>query len=161
MKRLVILSAAIMSMVACTSTPDKTMSEQTETEVRTDTAGETVGEASGQTLCFQKLEGTENQDTTSLRLVIDGDKVSGDFGHYPKEKDRRVGVISAVKNGELIKGQWVYMQEGVNDTLPVEFKLNGDRLVQKNYTIDPKTGREIFSEASVFNVNFQRIDCRD
>lgn len=161
MKRFIILFAASLSIAACTSTPDKTSSEVSDTTVAANTAVEPADLPVNQTMCFQKLAGTANQDTTSLKLIIDGDKVTGDFGHYPKEKDRRVGTISAIKDGELIKGQWIYMQEGMNDTLQVEFKLNGDKLVQKNYTVDPKTGREVFSEASVFNIEFDKIDCRN
>jgi hypothetical protein len=112
-------------------------------------------------MCFQKLAGTSNQDTTSLKLIIEGDNVNGNFAHYPKEKDRRVGTIKATKSGDLIKGTWIFMQEGVNDTLQVEFKLDGERLTQKNYTVDPKTGREVFSEGSVFNIEFDNIPCKD
>ena len=70
-----------------------------------------------------------------------------------------MGTIQATKNGELIKGVWIYMQEGINDTLEVEFKLSGDKLVQKNYSIDSKTGREVFSEGSVFNIEFNKVNC--
>lgn len=82
-------------------------------------------------ICFQKLEGTEGQDTTFLKLIIEEEQVSGEYTHYPHEKDRRVGTITATKKDELIKGLWIYMQEGINDTLQVEFKLSGDKLVQK------------------------------
>ena len=160
MKRLMILFAAVLSIAACTSQPDKT-SGIADTTVSVSTAVEENGEQVAQTMCFQKLAGTSNQDTTSLKLIVDGDKVTGDFGHYPKEKDRRVGKINATKEGELIKGTWVYMQEGMNDTLQVEFKLNGNKLIQKNYTVDPKTGREVFSEASVFNIEFDKVDCKN
>lgn len=53
------------------------------------------------------------------------------------------------------------MQEGLSDTLQVEFKLFEDKLVQKNYTIDAKTGEEVFSEASVFNIEFDKIECKN
>lgn len=160
MKRLMILFAATISFAACTSQPDKS-TDVADTTVAASTSVHDNETAVSQTLCFQKLAGTSNQDTTSLKLFMDGNKVTGNFGHYPKEKDRRVGKINATREGELIKGTWIYMQEGMNDTLQVEFKLNGDKLIQKNYTIDPKTGREIFSEASVFNIEFDKVDCKN
>ncbi|MES3017559.1 MAG: hypothetical protein V4721_07270 [Bacteroidota bacterium] len=163
MKRLIILFAATLSFAACSSQPEKA-TDISDTTVTTSTSGnsdETDNATVAQTMCFQKLAGTSNQDTTSLKLVMDGNIVTGDFGHYPKEKDRRVGKINATREGELIKGTWIYMQEGMNDTLQVEFKLNGDKLVQKNYTVDPKTGREVFSDASVFNIEFDKIDCKN
>lgn len=151
--------AATLSIAACTSTPDKT------TDIADTTAADSISvdneNAAAQTLCFQKLDGTSDQDTTLIKLVLDGDKVTGDLEHYPNEKDRRAGKINATRDGGLIKGTWIYMQEGVNDTLQVEFKLSGDKLVQKNYTVDPKTGREVFSEGSVFNLEFDKINCKN
>ncbi len=158
MKRLLILFAASVCLASCTATPGN------QTEESSDSLTENSGNAgstepSMQTLCFQKLGGKSNQDTTSLSLIINGEEVSGDFAHYPYQKDRRVGTISATKKNDLIKGVWIYMQEGMNDTLAVEFKLNGDKLVQKNYTVDPKTGREVFSDGSVFNMEFSKVNC--
>lgn len=160
MKRLFILFAVALSATACTSKPDKTGSETTDSLVE-QTPATTPVESSTQTMCFLKTTGTANQDSTKLKLVINGDLVTGDFAHYPYEKDRRVGTLAATRSGNLISGQWFFMQEGMNDTLQVEFKLDGDKLVQKNYTVDPKTGREVFSEASVFNIEFNKVDCRD
>jgi hypothetical protein len=158
MKRLMILFAATLSMAACTSKPDKSGAETSDTTVAATTDVATT-EPVSQTVCFQKLDGTANQDTTRLKLNIDGSNVSGEFGSYPKEKDRRVGKITATKDGELIKGVWVYMQEGMNDTLQVEFKLDGDKLVQKSYSVDSKTGREVITSASVFDREFMKVDC--
>lgn len=158
MKRLMILLAATLSIASCTSKPNKS-EDLTDSKTAVSMSGESSTESESQTLCFQKLAGTANQDTTSLKLVFNGDQVSGDFANYPKEKDKRVGKITATKKDDLIKGVWIYMQEGMNDTLQVEFKLSGDKLVQKNYTIDPKTGRDVFSEASVFNIEFNKVEC--
>ena len=157
MKRLIILFLAASSFAACTTQPDK-IADSSDTASRPD---EKVNDQIVKTMCFQKLAGTANQDTTSIKLIVKGDQVSGDFGHYPKEKDRRVGKITAINDGGLIKGVWIYMQEGVSDTLQIEFKLAGEKLVQKNYTVDSKTGREVFSEASVFNIAFDKVPCKD
>ena len=158
MKRSVILLAATLSIAACTSKPDK-FKDLTDSKTAVPIPVESSTGPVSQRLCFQKLAGKANQDTTNLSLLINGDLVSGDFANYPKEKDKRVGKITASKKDDLIKGVWIYMQEGMNDTLQVEFKLSGDKLVQKNYSIDPKTGREVFSEASVFNIEFSKVDC--
>lgn len=160
MKRIILLFAASLSIEACTSTPDKTTSEVDSTVVLNDGVA-TMEEPVSQTVCFQKLDGTANQDTASIKLVIEGNNVTGDYGNYPKEKDRRVGKITATKDGDLIKGIWVYMQEGMNDTLQVEFKLSGDKLMQKNYTVDQQTGREVISDASEFNMEFNKIECKN
>ncbi|MEJ7780084.1 MAG: hypothetical protein WKF68_10885 [Daejeonella sp.] len=158
MKRLLILFAISVGLGACTTTPENNTGGSSDS-LTENAADDDPSEPSMQTLCFQKLGGTSNQDTTSLSLTINGEEVSGDFAHYPYQKDSRVGTISAVKKNDLIKGIWIYMQEGMNDTLAVEFRLSGDKLVQKNYTVDPKTGREVFSDGSVFNIEFRKVNC--
>ncbi len=160
MKRFLILFTISVGLAACTTAPENTPGDSKDSMME-DASGNVSSETTMQTICFQKLAGTSNQDTTSLKLIIDGEEVSGDFAHYPYRKDRRVGTISATKKNDLIKGVWIYMQEGMNDTLAVEFKLNGDKLVQKNYTVDPKTGREVFSDGSVFNIEFDRVNCSE
>ena len=160
MKRILILFTASICLAACTTTPESNADNSQDSAIETVTGNDSPRQ-SMQALCFQKLTGTSNQDTTSLKLMIDGEEVSGDFSYFPKEKDRRVGTISATKKNDLIKGVWIYMQEGMNDTLAVEFKLTGDKLVQKNYTVDAKTGREVFSEGSVFNIEFTKVNCPD
>ena len=155
MKRLLILLTVFVGLAACTTAPEDTAGNS----MLENASGDVSLETAIKTVCFQKLSGTSNQDTTSLKLIIDGEEISGDFAHYPYEKDNRVGTISATKKNDLIKGVWIYMQEGMNDTLAVEFKLTGDKLVQKNYTVDAKTGREVFSDGSVFNIEFTKVNC--
>lgn len=113
-----------------------------------------------ESICFQKLSGTNNQDTAFIRLIVEGDKVSGDFSNIPYEKDSRIGTIEARKEGELIMGHWTYMQEGMNDTLEVQFRLTENKLIQKKYTVDPRSGREVLSDQSEFNIEFTQVDCR-
>ncbi len=151
MKSICILLAVLMTLAACTG---KNKGGKQTPELND--SGKAV-----RILCFEKLGGTANQDTSSVRLHLAGDKVSGEFSIKLFEKDSRVGTVQAVRENDLIKGLWFYMQEGIKDTLDIEFKLSDDKLVQKNYTVDPKTGREVFSEGSVFNIVFQKVDCRE
>ena len=153
MKKLFILFLVSLGIAACTTKP------KTGNTGQTYSTGSDSVESISQNVCFQKLSGTTNQDTAFIQFIIEGEHVSGNFSNLPYEKDSRVGTIQATKNGELIKGVWIYMQEGINDTLAVEFKLSGDKLVQKNYSIDSKTGREVFSEGSVFNIEFNKVNC--
>ena len=102
------------------------------------------------TLYFQRLEGSANQDTSNIRLTFNGNTVIGHFNHTPYEKDSRRGTITATRNGNTITGIWAFMQEGLNDTLPVEFKLEANQLLQKAYSVDQSTGRQILTDTSNF-----------
>lgn len=112
------------------------------------------------TLCFSRYSGSKNQDTAVVRLIIDGDKVAGDFSNIPYEKDARIGTITGVRLNGVIKGIWKYQQEGINDSIPYEFKLQGDRLLQKETRYDTKTGREFLPDTADFNVEFSMTDCQ-
>jgi hypothetical protein len=111
------------------------------------------------TMCFQRVEGKSNQDTSTINLLIDGNAVLGNFNWIPFEKDSRKGTIKGTKDGDIIKGVWTFMQEGTNDSLAVEFKLSGDELFQKTFGTDAKTGRQQLTDTSTFSVKYQKINC--
>ncbi|HCN83067.1 MAG TPA: hypothetical protein DIT07_05515 [Sphingobacteriaceae bacterium] len=142
----------IFCITACTN------SNNNSTETHSDTT-KTNKEPLIETLCFLRTEGLKQQDTAYVQLVINGDKITGVFANIPYEKDSRIGTILGTKQDHLIKGIWVYMQEGMQDTLDVEFKLDKDILMQKNYSMDMKTGRQFLSDTSEFTMKYKNIDC--
>lgn len=75
MKRLITLFLLAFSFAACTTQPDKIANSSNTTNTK---EGE-VNDQMVQKMCFQKLAGTTDQDTTSLRLIVEGEQVSGDF----------------------------------------------------------------------------------
>lgn len=147
---LAIVSIALM-LYACGNNQKANTLEDTLAEANK------AGERS--TICFRRLQGQANQDTTMLKLEINGEQVSGTFQHIPFEKDSRKGTIEGTRKGDIIKANWVYMQEGMNDTLAVEFKLSGDELLQKTYGYEKETGREILTDTSSFSIKFTKINC--
>ncbi len=111
-------------------------------------------------LCFQRLEGTANQDTTTINLKIAADEVDGVMNSVPKEKDSRKGTLKGQKHGDVIKALWSFKQEGKDDTLSVEFKLTENGLLQKTFEIDKITQKQFLSAKSRFSVPFKKIACK-
>ncbi|HEX8377185.1 MAG TPA: hypothetical protein VF602_05160 [Pedobacter sp.] len=111
-------------------------------------------------LCFQRLEGTKNQDTTTINLKIAADEVNGVMNSVPKEKDSRKGTLKGQKHGDVIKALWSYKQEGKDDTLSVEFKLTENGLLQKTFEIDKITQKQYLSAKSKFSIPFMKIACK-
>lgn len=110
-------------------------------------------------VCFRRLQGQKNQDTTLLKLEFEGQLVSGTFNHIPFEKDSRKGILMGSREGDVIKANWYYMQEGMEDTLEVEFKLLGAELLQKTYAYDQNTGSEVLTDTSSFAIRFEKVNC--
>ena len=148
MKRLIIPLIAFLVISACNQENKGTANLRNEQPEMIDT------------LCFVRLDGLQNQDTTSLRLVINGENVTGQFASFPDQKDARIGTINGTKTGNLIKGMWRYQQEGIVDSIGFEFKLQGDKLLQKQSNFDTNTGRESLSDTSAFSIEFLKQDCR-
>ena len=139
----------IFLLASCKSSPDK------QEHALADST------ASVQKLCFLSVSGSTMQDTAILRLRIEGEQVEGEFENRIYEKDARKGTISGELRNKVIKGTWHYMQEGKQDSLPVAFLLSDGKLMQKNYTIDPETGTELFLEGEPFSIQFEKTNCPD
>lgn len=125
------------------------------------TRDNTTAESSPSQACYQRLEGTANQDTTDLKLTIEGTSVTGDMKHVPFEKDSRTGKIQGTIKGNIISGVWHFIQEGIKDSMNVEFKINDGDLLQKNYSVDPQTGRQILTDSSHYVLEYTKIDCKN
>lgn len=109
-------------------------------------------------LCFLLTEGKSNQDTTSIELVIKGNKVSGQMNWLPYQKDSRKGKLAGVIAGDTIKATWTFMQEGMPDTLGLKFKLNNNQLMQKPLKLNTKTGRDQTDVSAGYSVVYQSSD---
>lgn len=113
------------------------------------------------TICFERYSGLKKQDTASVRIIFSGSEVHGDYSNFPYQKDARIGKISGRRSGTLIKGIWQYHQEGMNDSIPFAFRLEGDKMWQKETSFDTVSGRETLADSSSFNILFEKVDCRN
>ncbi|MDN3547096.1 hypothetical protein [Mucilaginibacter aquaedulcis] len=109
--------------------------------------------------CFYHTDGTQAQDTTSVSMLINGNKVTGKMSWIPKEKDARKGTIEGTLKENAIKAVWTYGQEGSKDTMTVDFQLRGNALAQKPYKYDAKTGRQLTNEKADYTVIYSMKNC--
>ena len=113
------------------------------------------------TICFERYSSLKKQDTASIMLVIQGSLVSGRFSNFPYQKDARIGTITGTQTGDIIKGIWRYRQEGMQDSIRFEFKIQNDKLLQKATTFDQITGREVLSDTAAFRLVFEKVNCQN
>jgi len=110
--------------------------------------------------CFLLTEGTGGQDTTTVHLMIDADKVSGEMDWLPKEKDRRKGTLAGTIAGNEIAAVWTFMQEGVMDSIHIAFKLLSEQLTQKPLKINTANGRQETDETAGYTISYKPVDCK-
>ncbi len=106
-------------------------------------------------MCFLRTEGKSNKDTTSIELVIKDDKVSGQMYWHPFEKDNRKGTLSGTLKADTVNAVWSFMQEGMQDTIGLQFLIKGDNLMQKPLKLNTQTGREQTDQSAGFTLKYQ------
>lgn len=159
MKALILCCAASLAIVSCSSNQDKQSKTDSvvvsDTVVKTQSTVQTNNAPAASSLCFLRTDGKTKQDSTSVELVIKGNKVSGQMNWIPYQKDSRKGKLDGVIAGDTIKATWTFMQEGMTDTLGLKFKLDKDQLTQKPLKLNTKTGREQTDESAGYNLTYQ------
>lgn len=160
MKRYVIISALALASCAGNGTKNGNDSLAADSSKK-DTVAATKLNTPAQNMeyCFIHTDGNNAEDTTAVHLVINANKVSGDMNWLPKEKDRRKGTLLGTLNGDNIKAVWSFMQEGMKDTLAVEFKLSAQQLAQKPMVLNTKTGREQLNTNADYSVIYKLDNC--
>jgi len=109
-------------------------------------------------MCFLRLDGTKDQDSTYVYIRLKGDSVSGIHHWVPDLKDARRGVITGTKRGDTIDVVWNFMQEGVSDTLHTVFLLEDGYLKQQPYAVT-KEGRQVMDRNASFDITYKPTNC--
>jgi len=100
-------------------------------------------------LCFLNTQG---KDSTSIEMVVHGNKVTGQMNWFPYQKDSRKGTLDGAIKNDTIHAVWSFMQEGMMDTLKLGFQLKNGQLSQKPLKINTKTGREQTDESAGYSI---------
>lgn len=109
-------------------------------------------------MCFLRLDGTDNQDSTYVYIRLNGDSVSGVHHWVPDMKDARRGVITGIKTGDTIDVIWNYTQEGISDTMRTVFLLEEGQLKQQPYAVTTD-GRQVIDKNAAFEITYKPTAC--
>jgi hypothetical protein len=158
MKLYTILSICALGLASCTGSGKKT-TDTTKVATEDTSKGATLNApAQNMEYCFLRTEGTSNQDTTAVHLIINAGKVGGEMQWLPKEKDARKGTLTGTINGNDIKAVWTFMQEGAKDTMAVAFQLSPQQLSQKPFKVT-KDGRQETDAAAGYTIIYKLDNC--
>jgi len=156
MKKYVVICA--MALASCAGNNQKADSVKTDSTTM-DTSTKPNIPAQDMEYCFIRTDGTAAQDTTAVHLNIKQGKVTGEMKWIPKEKDSRKGTLEGTISGDTIKAVWSFMQEGMKDTLGVEFKLSAQQLAQKPSLFNKDTGREQLINNAGYTIIYKLDNC--
>ncbi len=157
MKTATVISIICMgSLVACQNTRQGEHKQANDTLIQSDNI---LSSDQEQKYCFLRTEGTHQQDSSYLQLVIRNETVNGTYNVIPHEKDARRGTILGEADDGILDLVWTFTQEGIQDTLRVVFMLQDGKILQKPLTLDTLTGRQMTSDDSDFSEVYEQVDC--
>lgn len=145
-------------VVACNSNEETQTTETIQDGTATKTETPAISN-SLDSMCFVRTEGKGNVDTFAVKLYTEGDKVWGKLMYLYYEKDWRMGRFKGTRNGDVVNAKWVFLQEGMQDSADIAFKIQDNNILQKEVSYDAKTGREVLNEAAPYNREYRRVDC--
>ncbi len=153
MKNICLILALAFIVASCNNTGNK--SEDTLADTLTDTSNRTPN---AHALCFLRTEGNNNQDTTSIELVIKDNKVTGLMNWMPFEKDSRKGKLNGTIKNDTIDAVWSFMQEGMTDTINLKFTIINNQLMQKPLILNATTGRQQTDDTAGYTLAYRTSD---
>ena len=160
MKYLNLLCVAALLIASCSLNNSKPVTKDSVGVSSTDIGktDKTANKPAAGPLYFLRTEGKTNQDSTSIELTINDNKVTGQMNWMPDQKDSRKGTLEGTVKGDSINAVWSFMQEGMKDTLNLKFKLGNNELSQKPLKLNVTTGRDQTDESAGYSLNYRVSD---
>jgi hypothetical protein len=155
MKPIIFILAITVIIASCNSVGDKSEAAAIDSLADGSTPRRTPN---AHALCFLRTEGNNNQDTTSIELVIKNNKVTGLMNWMPYQKDSRKGKLQGTIKNDSIQVAWSFVQEGITDTIMLQFKLDNNQLRQKPLKFNTTTGREQTDETADYTLAYRTSD---
>lgn len=156
MKTTILILAAAVIIISCNSTGDK--SDAASIDTLSNIGTPTNRTPNAHAICFLRTEGKNNQDTTSIELVIKDNQVTGLMNWMPYQKDSRKGKLQGTIKNDTIQAVWSFMQEGITDTLKLQFRLSNNQLMQKPLKVNITTGQQQTDNAADYTLTYRTSD---
>lgn len=149
----------VLTMISCQQNGNKSHTGDIINE--TDSSSTSTHTLDDGHYCYILTEGNNNQDTTKVHFIINTNEVTGEMDWLPYEKDSRKGTLQGSINGENVDVKWTHMQEGMSDTLQLQFRLtSGMELYQKPLKVNTDNQREETDESADYSIKYAAVDCK-
>jgi hypothetical protein len=143
----------LLLISACRLQPDKIPA------LYSDSAQSSLIVTESKEFCFRKISGIQNRDTLEMSFRITGKSIQGELRQAIFEKDQRIGPISGEWNGRLFRVAWFYQQEGIRDTLPVQFLITPAGVLMAPLGEGEKTGGQAANIDTGNWITIQQVSC--
>jgi hypothetical protein len=105
--------------------------------------------------------GTLQRDTTTLKITVSGNKVTGEYHWNPYEKDGALGNFEGTIKGNEIVALWKYTIEGSDQQRELTIVVEDGKAGIKEGEIELKGEVEVLKDPANAKVNeyMKKVDC--
>lgn len=171
MKRYFVI-AAVFAFVACNAhtTEDNSINNETpsadviENTVTEEILPEAKGdkdrkkEAKADTFCYVISDGENNENINAVKLVIKGDKVTGELKYITANEPPAAGQLNGTIKDGIITADWTFVKQSNYYKIPVAFKMTKNAVFQKPSAVN-QDGQAYIPEDGEYSYEFPRVDC--
>ena len=160
MKRFILLFLIYLLIVSCKSKIERTGTSNdsipAESQISDTVASDTKPQNAP--MCFLS---SVSKDSTSVRLQIDGDKVTGELYWLPYQKDSAYGKFKGKITGDTISVEYNYMIEGNQQSEDKIFVMQGDNLLEMGGELILMGDKMVIKQPAKVKVRnrLTKIDC--
>jgi hypothetical protein len=153
MAKCISLILVLMILISCGQ------NEKSVNEADAGTVSDSLDQVKYDTLCFIKTGGKSNRDTATVKLIIGGQMAEGEMSDRIWEKDARKGKLQGAVNDNILHMVYVFMQEGVEDSMKLDFKLSDSALFQKPIIYNKTDGKPMQDTSADYTVKYFKTEC--
>lgn len=171
MKRYLVI-AAIFAFVACNANTaeknggyNETLSADAIGNYATeDVLSETKGdkddkkEAKADTFCYVMSDGENNENINAVKLIIKGDKVTGELKYITANEPPAVGQLNGTIKDGIITADWTFVKQSNYYKVPVAFKMTNKAIFQKPSAVN-QDGQAYIPEEGEYSYEFPLVNC--
>lgn len=160
------ITAAFFTFVACNANTHGEAGKS-ELEVRTNEAAISKPDMSAKgdkkktkadTFCYVIADGENNENINAVKLIINGDKVTGELKYITAGQPPAAGQLNGnIKDG-IITADWTFVKQSNYYKIPVTFKMTGNAVFQKPSAVNAE-GQAYIPEDGEYSYEFPLVNC--
>lgn len=163
------ITAALFAFVACNAhTPAETNKGGLNAPDDISVAGGSGAEAKGDkedkkkskadTFCYVISDGENNENINAIKLIINGDKVSGELKYITADEPPAAGQLSGTIKDGIITADWTFVKQSNYYKIPVAFKMGNKSIFQKPSAVN-QDGQAYIPEEGDYSYEFPLVSC--
>lgn len=110
------------------------------------------------TFCYVISDGEANENINAVKLVITGDKVTGELKYITANEPPAAGKLEGTIKDGIITADWMFVKGGNFYKIPVAFKMTKNAVFQKPSAVN-QDGQAYIPEEGEYEYEFPLVNC--